>query len=187
MEKTLSALALRAAVTATLLMPFSAHAYLSPDQVFGSPADTTTHSAAPEESNAVPSEQVTKRSAEEVVRQQQASAASARSAAYEQNKPVDAPPEDNDVAPSESLGLFDQNVQYEKRQERMEDSNGPTIVINGNGAVYDSNGNVLHSGAPLVTSTGPETVLAGIAIVLAMICTFAYAHIRSRMTAAILA
>ena len=59
----------------------------------------------------------------------------------------------------------------------------PTVkfaIIGGNADVRDANGNVLHSGAPLVTTTGHATVLAGIAMMLAAICTFAFAHIRSQ-------
>ncbi len=183
MEKTLTKLTVSALLSTVLLMPVSALAYLSPDQVFNTPGGSETHGAASDESpSAVQSEQVTKRSAPDVVEQQQLSAAEARAQAQQSLQPIDAEPVDTYEAPLQSIGLFDQNAQYERRQERKQDAGGPTIVIAGNGDVIDGNGNVLHSGAPLVTSTGPETILAALAIVLAMICTFAYVHVRSRMT-----
>lgn len=168
MEKHLSSLTVSIASCALLLMPASALAYLSPEQVFG------TQQAPP-----------TQREGEDVVEQQQQAAASSRAAAQESLVSIDDEPEDTYVPPanqSSSLGLFDDAAQYERRMERIEGENGgPTIIIGADGTVVDANGNVLHSGAKGgMTKTGPESVLALAAMVLAMLSTVAYAAIRSR-------
>jgi hypothetical protein len=77
-----------------------------------------------------------------------------------------------------SRGLFDQNAQYELRQQRIDDAHGaaPTIVIG------DS---VLHSGAPRTSQTGPETVIALVLMTLAGLCTFAVAHAGTRVLATV--
>lgn len=166
---------------AVSVMPMTALAYLSPEQVFGGQSatvdrtDPSTYQAPP-----LP------RDGLDVIRQQQSTSAELRSAAQSQLQPIDAEPVDTYVPPtqSSSLGLFDQNAAYEKRMDRMESaqSSGPTIVIGGDGTVIDSNGNVLHSGAPRVTSTGPESILAIAAMILAAISTFGYAAVRNRQS-----
>lgn len=176
MEK-LSAPLFGALLSIALFAPISTHAYLSPDQVFG--GSSGVHGAAGDNLQPPP----TMREGEQVVELQQQQAAEQREAAQEELIPVDAPPVDTYVEPEpENRGLFDQNAQYELRQERIEEerANAPTIIIGGDTEVRDSNGNVLHSGAPRVSATGPASVLAGIAILLAGACTFAYSHLRSR-------
>ena len=186
MEKTLSVLTLSIVSMVAAAAPVSAFAYLSPDQVFGG-SSLTLKQAAPDQQ----SEQVTKRSAEDVVTQQYQQAASSRAAAQSELPSTEAAPADTYVPSQQasSLGLFDQNVQYQKRQELIQSqkSTGPTIIIGGNGDVIDVNGNVLHSGAPRVTSTGPETMLAVAAMVLAAMCTLGYAQVRSRVETTIAA
>lgn len=166
----LSALGLSVALGASLLMPVTTFAYLTPDQVFGGP-------------NAAPPPP-TQREGEAVVQAQQQAAAEQRQAAQQNLVPVDAPAVDTYVPPtvSSSKGLFDENAQYELRQQRIDEAkaSSPTIIIGGNADVRDADGNVLHSGAPLVTSTGPASVLAAIAMMLAAACTFAFAHVRSQ-------
>lgn len=179
MEK-LSASLFGALVSISLLAPFTLHAYLSPGQVFGD-SSGAAHGAAGENLQPPP----TQREGEAVVIQQQQQAAEQRQEAQQELIPVDAPPVDTYVPPeqpAESKGLFDQNAQYELRQERIEEerAQAPTIIIGGDTEVRDSNGNVLHSGAPRTSSTGPASVLGGIALLLAAVCTFAYSHYRSR-------
>ncbi len=167
----LSVFSLNVALAASLLMPVTTYAYLTPDQVFGGG-----------ESTSVPPPP-TQREGESVVAAQQQAAATQRQTAQQALVPVDADPVDTYVpsAQASSKGLFDQNAQYDLRQERKsENATAPTIIIGGNAEVRDSNGNVLHSGAPLVTSTGPASILAGISMMLAAVCTFAFAQIRSR-------
>lgn len=169
--KKLSRAALAVASCAIALAPVSAFAYLSPEQVFG---DTNTATYAPP----------TQREGEDVIEQQQREAAERRAAEQQALQPDYAEPVDTyvpDNAP-EPKGLFDQEAQYERRQDRIEESHGaaPTIIIGGDGTVVDSNGNVLHSGAPRVASTGPESVLAIAAMILAGACTYGYMSYRSR-------
>jgi hypothetical protein len=179
MEKSLSAAAVAVLSCASALMPVTALAYLSPDQVFGGQSltldrtDATTYQAPP-----------LQREGEQVVQQQQSAAASSRAAAQQSLTPTYAEPVDTYVPPQDNStrGLFDQNTQYELRQERAAANNtgGPTIIIGGDGTVVDSNGNVLHSGAPRVTATGPESVLAIAAMILAAFSTVGYAFVKSR-------
>ncbi len=180
MEK-LSAPLFGALLSIALFAPMTTHAYLSPDQVFG--GSSGVHGAAGDNLQPPP----TMREGEQVVEQQQQQAAEQRAAAQEELVPVDAPPVDTYVPPeeTENRGLFDQNAQYELRQERIEEerAQAPTIIIGGETEVRDSNGNVLHSGAPRVSATGPASVLGGIAMLLAAVCTFAYSHYRSRQIA----
>ena len=173
MEKTLTFITLGFAGLVSVLSPASALAYLSPDQVFGG-ASTTLQPAPP-----------TPRESGTVVEQQQQRTAEQRASAQSVLRPVDAEPQDRYVPETQPLGLFDSNTQYEKRMNRIEEkkSSGPTIVIGGDGTVVDANGNILHSGAPRVSSTGPESMLAVTAIILAGICTFAFAQYRSRRLA----
>lgn len=150
-------------------MPTVTFAYLSPEQVFGGQVPAPP----------------TQREGDAVVQQQQQAAAERRAAEQQALESNQADPQDDYVPPaqqSESLGLFDDAAQYERRQERINDnnSNGPTIIIGGNGTVVDSNGNVLHSGAPLVTSTGPESYLALAVLVLAGFSTIGYALYQSK-------
>ncbi len=180
MDKILSSLSVSAALSASLLMPLSAFAYLTPDQVFGG-SSGTSHGAAGDELPPPP----TMREGEDRVAEQQQRAAAERAAAQQELQPVDAAPEVVDTyVPDdtpESKGLFDEAAQYEKRQERIEDerSSGPTIIIGGDTVVTDANGNVLHSGAPRISATGPESVLAVAAMLLAGLCTFGYMQYRS--------
>ncbi len=170
MEKTLTSITLGLAGLVSMLAPASALAYLSPDQVFGG-ASSTLQPAPP-----------TPRESSTVVEQQQQRTAEQRASAQSVLRPVDAEPQDRYVPETQSLGLFNNDVQYEKRMNRIEEkkSGGPTIVIGGDGTVVDANGNVLRSGAPRVSSTGPESVLAVTAIILAGVCTFVFAQYRSR-------
>lgn len=173
--RTLSSLTLSVALASSMLTPLMAHAYLTPDQVFGG-SDTVTAPPPP-----------TQREGEAVVQKQQQAAASSREAAQNQLVPNYAEPVDTYVPPqvASSKGLFDQNAQYQVRQDRIQEqeTTSPTIIIGGNGDVVDGNGNVLHSGAPRVSSTGPATVLAGISMMLSTLCTFAFVHMRSRKIA----
>ncbi len=182
MEK-LSASLFAALMSISLFVPLRTHAYLSPGQVFGD-SSGAAHGAAGENLQPPP----TQREGEAVVIQQQQEAAKQREEAQQELIPVDAPPVDTYVPPetNESKGLFDQNAQYELRQERIEEerAQAPTIIIGGDTEVRDSNGNVLHSGAPRTSSTGPASVLGGIAMLLAAVCTFAYSQYRSRHLAA---
>lgn len=178
MEKFSSLLAASALTLSTLLVPVTSYAYLTPDQVFG--GGSGAHGAAGDNLQPPP----TQREGEDAVAAQQRLSAEQRMQAQQALVPVDAPPSEPEVhaAAPESKGLFDQDAQYELRQQRMDAQNAqaPTIIINGGTDIQDGNGNVLHSGAPLVTSTGPESVLAGIAVLLAALCTFAYSNYRSR-------
>ncbi len=185
MDRILSFLGWSVAISASLVMPLSAYAYLTPDQVFGNSgggrhaaaSDTAPIAAAP----APP----TQREGEDVIAVQQQRAAEQRREAQQDLRPVDAPPVDTYVPDQTpvSRDLFDPQKQYEIRQQRKaeQNGNGPTIIIGGDTTVTDSNGNVLHSGAPLVSSTGPATILAVLALILAALCTFAYAQVRSRL------
>jgi len=148
-------------------MPYPAFAYLTPDQVFGG-ANLNQQSPPP-----------TPRDAPTVVEQQQERSAVQRSDAQSSLTPSE--PQDRYTAPSEPRNLFNNETQYEIRQQRIEEkkSSGPTIVIGGSDTVLDANGNVLHSGAPRVSSTGPESILAAMAMILAGICTFVLVHVRS--------
>jgi hypothetical protein len=129
------------------------------------------------------------RAGQDVKVTQQQRSAELRNAAQSQLTPNYAEPQDDYVAPEpgKQPSLLDNDVNYQKRLERMEQSkgNGPTIIIGGQGTVVDSNGNVLHSGAPIITQTGPESVLAVIAMVLAAACTLVYSAIRSRTQVAL--
>lgn len=168
----LSVLGLRVALSASLLMPLSAYAYLTPDQVFGGPSTTVTAPPPP-----------TLRDGDAIAEQRALAGAQRLSTQQIQNV-NNSNPVDTYVPPvvSSSKGLFDQNSQYQLRQDRLADekSAAPTIIIGGNGDIIDTNGNVLHSGAPNVSATGPASVLAAIAMVLAGLCTFGYVQLRSR-------
>lgn len=160
------------------LVPMQASAYLSPEQVFGG----TSGSAQP----APP----TARDASGVVDIQQQLSAERRAA--EQSSAMALQHPAASVASSslssvddgnEPLNLFDDNTQYEKRMERIEENqaNGPTIIIQqGNGTVTDSSGRVLHSGAPYVSRTGPESIVALSAMAFAGMATIAIATVRRR-------
>jgi hypothetical protein len=155
-----------------------AFAYLSPDQVFGG-AGLTLAPAPP-----------TMREGADVVAAQQQRSATLRSAAQAQLPSLDDEPVDNYVAPTTSTtrSLFDNNTQYEIRQQRIANRNSgtPTIIITGNGgAITDANGTVLHSGAPRVADTGPEHV-AMAALALALLASAAYLWRRASAVPAIL-
>jgi hypothetical protein len=152
------------------------HAYLAPEQVFGG-AGLTLQPAPP-----------TMREGADVVAGQQARSAQLRSAAQDELPSLDDEPQDDYVAPraSTTRGLFDQNTQYEIRQQRISDRGAtPTIIITGNGAVTDSNGNVLHSGAPRISDTGPEHVAMAV-LGLALLGMAAYLWRKSHGVPAIL-
>lgn len=151
--------------------PVSSFAYIDPATAFGNTAPPT------------------QREGDEVVRMREEARNQALAEERAKLTPVDAEPVDtytpDTSTPSEPRGLLDEAATYERRQERIaeEKSSGPTIIIGGDSTVRDANGNVLHSGAPRVTSTGPESVLAVAAMLLAVVTTFGYAHIRTRRLA----
>ncbi len=175
MEKHFSSLVAHALLAVALFAPLSASAYLSPDQVFGG-SSLTLQSPPP-----------TQREGDDVVEVQQQNAASSRAAAQQNLTSNQAEPVDTYVAPdsTSSRGLFDQDTQYQLRQERAASDNAgsPTIIITGDGDVIDANGTVLHSGAPLITTTGPENILAMLVLLLSGASTFGYMQYRSRMMA----
>lgn len=155
-----------------------AFAYLSPDQVFGG-AGLTLAPAPP-----------TMREGADVVATQQQRSATLRNAAQAQLPSLDDEPVDDYVAPTTSTtrSLFDNNTQYEIRQQRIANRNTstPTIIITGNGgAITDANGTVLHSGAPRITDTGPEHVIMA-ALALAFLGVAAYLWRRASAVPAIL-
>jgi len=185
MEKSFTALSATFALTLSLLIPATSFAYLSPEQVFGGQSLTINRV---DPTNQPPPPQ--QREGESVIQQQQLNSAAQRNAAQQSLQSIDDMPVDTYTPPvstAEPLGLFDQNVQYEKRQERLQDakSGGPTIIIGADGAVIDANGNVLHSGAPRVTATGPESILTIIAMILAGCSTLAYASLRHQRIASL--
>jgi len=157
----------------SLVTPVSALAYLSPEQVFGGSSLTLQSSAPP-----------TAREGSAVVQQQQERSAVQRSAAQQSLTSIDAEPQDTyqPSSAAQSLGLFENETQYDLRMQRIQNSNSgsPTIIIGGDGDIIDANGNVLHSGAPRVSATGPESMLAAIVVVLAGICTFGIALMKNR-------
>lgn len=180
MTTTFARIGVSASMALTLLVPASAFAYLSPDQVFGS---SNTHQSAG--TTATVSPFPTKRDAESYAQAQQALANQRRAEIQNAElKPVDATPVDTYVAPEplKPASRLDPDTAYQIRMQRMADetSNSPSIIIAGQGTVVDSNGNVLHSGAPLITSTGPESVVAFILVILAMVATLAMSTAQRR-------
>lgn len=180
MEKSFTAFSATFALSLSLLVPATSFAYLSPEQVFGGQSLTINRT---DPTNQPPPPQ--QREGESVIEQQQLNSAAQRNAAQQSLQSIDDMPVDTYTPPvstAEPLGLFDQNAQYEKRQDRLQDAQngGPTIIIGADGAVIDANGNVLHSGAPRVTATGPESILTIIAMFLAACSTFAYAYVKRR-------
>ena len=152
----LASLGMAVALLGTLAAPISAYAYLSPDQVFGAGDLPST------------------RGGDDAVAAQQAAAASSRAAAQESLTSTDDEPQDSYVssaAAASSLGLFDETVQYEKRQERMDAAAG------------DFGANALHSGAPLVTRSGPESMIAMAFLFVATFATLGFCYHRSRKLA----
>jgi hypothetical protein len=181
MQKHLSSLAVATVFCLTVLTPYSASAYLSAEEVFGLEKPSTFDRTDPAVTQTLPQQ----RAGEQVVQTQQQAAASSRAAAQQSLVPLYADPVDTYVPPTQqasSLGLFDDNTQYDLRQERAAESRvgGPTIIIGNDGSVVDSDGNVLHSGAPRVTATGPESVLTFMALVLAAFSTLGYAALRAK-------
>ncbi len=179
MEKSFASIGVGALLSASLLMPMSTLAYLSPDQVFGSTPENTMESSSSSEAG-VSGEQVTRRNADQAVEAQQRQSAEQRAAAQESLKPS-APPEvqssvSSSVSSDESLGLFEAGTLEERRQERIDSENATPVYLIGNG----DDGAVLHSGAQLVTSTGPVNTLAFIVLALAAASTFAFAEYRKR-------
>lgn len=180
MTTTLARIGVSTSVALTLLVPASAFAYLSPDQVFGS---SNAHQAAG--TTATVSPFPTKRDAESYAQAQQAAANQRRTEIQNAElKPVDATPVDTYVAPEpqKPASRLDPEVNYQLRMQRLtnEKSTSPSIIIAGQGTVVDSNGNVLHSGAPLVTSTGPESVVAFILVILSVVATLAMSTMQRR-------
>lgn len=180
----LSRLGLGVIAVLTFAHPFAGHAYLTPEQVFGD----SGHAVDRTDASAQPAPPL-QREGESVIEQQQQRAAELRQAAQSSLQRVDAEPVDTYVPEktNTSKNLFDQNAQYEKRQERKasSDANGPTIIIGSDGSTtVQANGTVLHSGAPKMSGTGPESVLAFAAMILAAISTILYARLRERRLAA---
>lgn len=171
----------------------TAHAYISPEDLWGGSGGTgEVHPAAPDESLPPDRTNVSTteapaggRDAEWAIAQQQLASQLRREA---EQKELFGTGEEEEVMTAEeetdtSLGLFADDTQYDIRMARMEenDNGNVTIVIGSNGQVVTtSDGQVLHSGAPYVTATGPETVLMLMIFVLAGIGTFFYVHIRNK-------
>lgn len=175
-------------IVTTLAQGSVAHAYLSPTDVFGgtnasfSPSDGTHAAAASSEGfdrtnpTYLPPNN---RAAENEAALQQ----SQRNFQYADVQDIEvhaaAPAEDT----SPERNLFDDDTQYQLRQERMQESNrngNVTIVIGGEGGTVTSNGQVLHSGAPRVTATGPETLLMLLLLLLAGVSTVTYVHFQKK-------
>lgn len=171
--KTIASLSACLALTLAAAMPGVALAYLTPDQVFGGQS-LNLRPAPPNP-----------REGESVIEAQQRRSAEFREEAQKSLESVDEEPQDDYMHPAaapEPRGLFDQEAQYEKRMERIEQTHSaaPTIIIGAEGTVVDSHGNVLHSGAPRIVGTGPESALAALSMVLAGISTFGLLAYRSR-------
>lgn len=189
MEKFSSRFAFGLALSLGAMLPTSALAYLSPQEVFNPGQATTDQSQTMVETarfdNFVQAPP-TLREGEEVVKTQQERAAANRAAAQSELQSIDAEPVDTYIAADapKKESLLDNDVNYQVRQQRIAEqkASGPTIVIAGEGVRVDSNGKVLHSGAPRITRTGPETVLAFSVMILAAMSTFAFTFARSRMT-----
>jgi hypothetical protein len=182
-------------VTALAVSMQEAHAYLTPEAVFGTDGSTTVttggdapHGAASSSSSGfdrtdpdyLPPNQ---RAAEN----ERALQESQRDYQYAdiQDIPVHAAAPAEDTSPARNL--LDENYQYELRQQRLleQQQNGGgnvTIVIDGDGAVT-ADGTVLKSAAPRVTATGPTTVLMSILLIVAALSTVVYARIRERQMA----
>ena len=164
-----------AMIVGMLVVPSSAYAYLSPDQVFGGQSqnfdrtDASTYQAPP-----------TAREGEASRQAVQQGAASSRAAAQQSLVPTYQEPVDSYV-PAPKPSMLNNEVNYQKHMERIQEqqTTTPTIIIGNEGTIVDSHGNVLHSGAPLVTSTGPETTLVILTMVLAAACTLLYSFYRS--------
>lgn len=180
MKNFITRLTVTMAASASVFLPVSAFAYLSPSQVFGGQSDTidrtdpTTYQAPPQQ-----------REGAQVIEEQQQRAASSRAAVQEQEFISDDEEfVDTYVPPAQtasSLGLFDETTQYEARKAKMHQAAGsPTIIIGGDGTVVDGKGNVLHSGAPRVTATGPESILTFSAMILAAVSTIGFAFVKAK-------
>lgn len=179
-----SRLGLGSIAVALAIAPMSGFAYLTPEQVFGDSGDTFDQTD-PSTRPAPPLQ----REGEAVIQEQQRRSAEQRAAAQSTLRPVDAEPLDTEEPsptiekePQEPRGLFNDDTQYQLRQERKaaSETGGPTIVIRTDGTVVDAGGNVLHSGAPKMSGTGPESVLAFAALIIAAFSTFISARIRAR-------
>lgn len=161
------------AIGTGLLVPASAFAYLSPEQVFGG-SSLTLQPAPP-----------TQREGQDVVSLRQQQSAARRAEEQKSLTAVHTPSEDTYVPDAQpvSRGLFDQDAQYQLRMQRKQEASpGAQVIILGpHGEVLNSGGNVLRSGAPLVTTTGPETVLVLILLLLATLSTAVYVRERSRI------
>ncbi len=190
MDKTLLNSSVSLAILVAIVAPSSAHAYLSPSDVFnpaGQALDQTQTMVQSSRFDSFVQAPPSLREGEQVVAAQQNRAAEMRAEAQKQLTAIDAEPVDTYVPAtdtSEKPSLFNNDVNYAVRQKRIAEqkSNGPTIVIAGAGVSVDSHGNVLHSGAPLITSTGPETTLAFAALILAALCTLSFSFLQKKAT-----
>lgn len=183
----LSRLGLGITGIALAFAPMSGLAYLTPEQVFGDSGDTFDQTD-PSTRPAPPLQ----RDGDAVVQEQQRRSAEQRAAAQAELQPEGVEPVSMEEEPTlttteeqEPRGLFDEDTQYQLRQERAAASQtgGPTIIIRTDGTVTDASGNVLHSGAPEMSGTGPESVLAFSALIIAAFSTFISAQIRARTLA----
>lgn len=181
MDSKLKKLGLAVIGIATALAPMSGLAYLTPEQVFGDSGDTFDQTD-PSTRPAPPLQ----REGDAVVEEQQRRSAELRSAAQSSLRPEDAEPVETEEPPptvqQEPRGLFDDDTQYQLRQERKaaSETGGSTIIIRTDGTVVDASGNTLHSGAPKMSGTGPESVLAFAALIFAAFTTIISAHMRAR-------
>ena len=176
----------------------TASAYLSPQQVFGDagspsllpvPAHTSNQATPALDRIIAPNAiHVNARSSYDQRTIEQLISKINRTQAQESLKPE--PPAHSsapDTGPT-SLGLFDDQAQYQRRMDRLsqEQAANPTIIIQGGGngtTVTDSRGRVVHSGAPLVTSTGLGSELAALALLLSAGGTVLFALRRTRIPA----
>ncbi|MEQ1849225.1 MAG: hypothetical protein ABL890_01400 [Candidatus Peribacteraceae bacterium] len=173
-----------------------AHAYLTPEAVFGSDGSTTVETGTNTSHAAAASSSVGFDRTDPEYLPPNSRAADYEKALQESQRDFQyADIEEIEVhaaAPAEDTSpardLLDDETQYQLRQERLleqqKNVNGNvTIVIGGEGEVVTANGTVLKSAAPRVTATGPTTVLMSILLVLAAVSTVVYARIRERQTA----
>lgn len=172
----------------------SARAYISPSEVFGGDiTDTSEVSNSSSSPSSLDGAPVNPRRAEVVVenRQQAINSSRAAEAAYQSTiqdpnyKPrVVTPVVVQSVSSSRASTLFSDEALYTKRQQRISESGGPSVVIvtNGNGdSIIDGRtGQVLHSGAPLVTASGPADIVILTSLLIAAVGTLRSVWVRMR-------